>query len=201
MKLTISHDTLKAMLLCAAKKDIRYYLNGILVDVRENDATLVATTGSIILTVPLDAESIEDRTIGEFIIPRELIEAVKPMKIGRTTLPITITIGPDRACSVQGATTATGLTIDGTYPTWRRVIPATASGEAGQFDPDLLAVFADVRRLLSGAGGRPILHHNGTESARVSNLGAKAIGVIAPMRHTREDLELPSLPAWARPEA
>jgi hypothetical protein len=176
-------------------------LNGILIDARENDATLVASTGSIILAVPLDVESIEDRTIGQFIIPRELLEAVKPVKIGRTTLPIIITVGSDGACSVQGATTASGKLVDGTYPYWRRVIPATASGEAGQFDPDLLAIFADVQRLLSGAGkSRPILHHNGTGSARVSNLGAEAIGVIAPMRYEEylELLELPSLPAWAR---
>jgi DNA polymerase-3 subunit beta len=198
MKLTIEHDTLKALLLCAAKKDVRYYLNGILIDVRENDATLVATTGSIILAVPLDAESIEDRTIGQFIIPRELIEAVKPMMVGRSSLPVTITIGSDGACSVQGATTASGKLVDGTYPYWRRVIPTTASGEAGQFDPDLWAIFADVRRLLSGAGkSRPILHHNGTGSARVSNLGAEAIGVIAPMRYDQEDIAL-TTPAWAQ---
>ena len=45
MKITITHDTIKALLLIAPKSDIRSYLQGVCVDVRHGTATLVATDG------------------------------------------------------------------------------------------------------------------------------------------------------------
>ena len=200
MKLTVSHDTLKALLLVAPKKDSRYYLMGALIDVRENDATLVATDGNVLLSVPLEEEAIEERTVGQFIVDRLQLEAVKPTKIGRESLPITITIGEEGACSVAGATTSSGKLIDGTYPAWRRPIPATVSGEAGQFDPAYYGLWGDVRALLTGSSkGHPIIHHNGMAgAARISRLGRGAIGIMMPLRVDAVDLVVDALPAWAR---
>lgn len=200
MNLTIKHETLKALLLIAPKKDIRYYLQGICIDVRENDVTLVATDGCVMLAVPVEDADIEDRTIGQYIIDRAMLDAVKPMKVGRETLPITITIVPDRACSVTGATTASGLTIDGRYPDWRSVIPATVSGEAGSYRPAYYGLWGDVRALLTGATkGSPVVHQNGRAgAARVSHLGRGAIGIMMPVRTDAADLVVDALPAWAR---
>jgi DNA polymerase-3 subunit beta len=200
MKLTIAHDTLKALLLVAPKKDIRYYLNGILIDVRASDVTLVATDGNVLLAVPVEEADIEERTIGQFIIDRAMLDVIKPMKVGRASLPITLTIGPDGACSVQGATTASGKLVDGRYPDWRRVMPATCSGEAGQYDPAYYGLWGDVRALLTGGGKtHPVVHQNGRAGcARVSQLGRGAIGVMAPLRTDAADLVADALPAWAR---
>jgi DNA polymerase-3 subunit beta len=200
MKLTIAHDTLKALLLVAAKGDIRYYLNGVCIDVRASDVTLVATNGHVMLAVPVEEADIEERTIGQFIIDRAMLDVIKPMKSGRNSLPITLTIGEEGACSVQGATTASGKLVDGRYPDWRRVMPAMCSGEAGQYDPAYYGLWGDVRALLTGSSkAHPVIHQNGLVSAaRVSQLGRGAIGVMMPLRVDAVELVADELPAWAR---
>jgi DNA polymerase-3 subunit beta len=200
MKLTIAHDTLKALLLVAAKGDIRHYLNGICVDVRAGDVTLVATNGHVLVAVPVEADDVEDPTPGQYIVDRAMLDAVKPAKSGRASLPITITIGPDGACSVQGATTASGKLVDGRYPDWRRVMPAMCSGEAGQYDPAYYGLWGQVRALLTGSSkAHPIIHQSGPAgTARVSQLGRGAIGVMMPLRVDAVELVADELPAWAR---
>jgi len=212
MKLTIEHDIIKALWLVAAKQDIRYYLKGVLVDVRAQDVTLVATNGHVLLDVPY-VDNIEgDRLIGHWIIPREALEAVKPCKAGRSSLPITIEIipgtqtpDPERPDAtikapdtiiVTGATTASTKPVDGRYPDWRRVMPGWASLEVAQFDPTLVATFGDVHSLLSGSTkSKPVIHHNGNGGALVSGLGRYALGVIMPYRV--DDMQHPGLPSWA----
>jgi len=212
MKLTIDHAILKALLLMTPKQGIRYYLKGVLVDVRAQDVTLVATNGHVLLAVPY-VDNIEgDRLIGQWIIPREALEAVKPCKAGRTSLPISIEIipgaerpDPERPDAtikapdtiiVTGATTASTKPIDGRYPDWRRVMPGSASLEVAHFDPALVATFGDVHSLLGGSEKfKPVVHHNGRKGALVSGLGRDALGVIMPYRV--DDMQHPGLPSWA----
>ena len=212
MKLTIDHAILKALLLVAPKQDIRYYIKGVLVDVRAQDVTLVATNGSILLSVPYPDNIEGDRLVGQWIIPREVLEVVKPCKVGRTTLPITVEIlpgaqtpDPERpgvtikatdTITIAGATTTTTKPVDGRYPDWRRVMPGSASLEVAQFDPALVATFGDVHSLLGGSEKlKPVVHHNGRGGALVSGLGRNALGVIMPYRV--DDMQHPGLPSWA----
>lgn len=213
MKLTIDHAIIKALLLVAPKQDIRYYLMGVLVDVRAQDVTLVSTNGAVLLAVPY-SDSIEgDRLIGQWIIPREALEAVKPCKAGRSSLPIAVEIlpgaqtpDPERpdatikapdAIIVTGATTASTKPIDGVYPDWRRAVPGSASLEVAQFDLALVATFGDVHLMLSGSTkSKPVIHHNGRSGAAlVSGLGRNALGVI--MSYRVDDMQHPGLPSWA----
>ena len=198
MKLTIDHAILKALLIVAPKEDIRYYLNGVLVDVRAQDVTLVSTNGAVLLAVPY-SDNIEcDRLIGQWIIPREALEAVKPCKVGRSSLPITIEIKAPDTITITGATTTTTKPIDGRYPDWRRAVPGSASLEVAQFDPALIATFGDVRSLLGGSEEfKPVIHHNGRDAALVSGLGRDALGVIMPLRVNTDDMQHPGLPSWA----
>lgn len=214
MKLTIDHAILKALLLVASKQDIRYYLKGVLVDVRSQDVTLVATNGTVLLAVPYVDNVEGDRLVGQWIIPREALEAVKPCKVGRTTLPITIEIlpgaqtpDPERpgvtikapdTIIVTGATTTTTKPVDGRYPDWRRAVPGSASLEVAQFDPALVATFGDVHSMLGGSEKlKPVVHHNGRGGALVSGLGRDALGVIMPLRVDTDDMQHPGLPSWA----
>lgn len=195
MKLTIDHSVIKALLICAAKQDVRYYLKGVCVDARANgDVVLVATDGHRMLAYPVAADAIEALAPGEYIIPREALEAVKPCKAGRTTLPITIEIDVARRLEnkITGATSAITPLIDGKYPDWRRVIPKSVSNEPAQFQADYIGDFGRVAELLGGKHG-PMIHHNGSSGAIVGNLGA-ALGVVMPMRL---DEPFNGLPAWA----
>lgn len=214
MKLTISHDIIKALLLMAAKQDVRYYLKGVLVDVRAQDVALVSTDGHAMLAVPYLDDAEGDRIVGQWIVPREALEAVKPMKAGRTSLPISIEIVPGTQTPdperpgvtlkapdtivITGATTASTKPVDGRYPDWRRVMPGAASGEVAQFDPALVSRFGDVHALLSGSTkGKPVIHHNGNSGALVSGLGRDSIGVLMPLRVDADDMRHPGLPSWA----
>lgn len=214
MKLTIPHDTLKALLMIAPKQDVRYNLKGVCIDVRAGDVTLVSTNGYVLLAVPYLDDVEGDRLIGQWIVPREALEAVKPCKAGRATLPIAVeiipgaqtpdperpgvTIGAPDTITITGATTTTTKPVDGRYPDWRRVMPGSASLEVAQFDPALVARFGDVHALLSGSTKfKPVIHHNGRGGALVSGLGRYALGVIMPYRVDADDMVHPGLPSWA----
>jgi DNA polymerase-3 subunit beta len=212
MKITIDHSIIKALLICAAKHDIRYYLKGVCVDARANgDVVLVATDGHRLLAYPVAVANIEALAPGEYVIPRETLEAVKPAKVGRITLPIHIDIvtapdtpDPERvgvtikgktSITVTGATSAVTAPIDGQYPNWRRIVPASTSGELAQFNADYVSGFGDICKLLGGKYG-PYINHNGGAPAVVTNLPG-ALGLIMPFRMDGDELKYTGKPAFA----
>jgi len=212
MKITIDHSIIKALLICAAKHDVRYYLNGISVDARANgDVVLVATDGHRLLAYPVAVDNIEALAPGEYVIPRETLEAVKPAKVGRVTLPIhiDITTAPDTrhpedaeviikgktSITVTGATSAVTAPIDGKFPDWRRIVPASTSGEIAQFNADYVSGFGDVCKLLGGSYG-PYINHNGSAPSVVTNLPG-AIGLLMPLRMDGDELKYMGKPAFA----
>jgi len=194
MKITIDHSVIKSLLICAAKQDVRYYLKGVCVDARANgDVVLVTTDGHRLLAYPVATDAIEALTVGQYIIPREALEAVKPCKAGRRVLPITIEIDTAKGLenNITGATSVVTSLIDGKFPDWRRVLPKTVSGEPAQYQAEYLGDFGRIAELLGTK--YPHIHHNGSSAAIVGNLGA-ALGVLMPMR---SDAEFSALPAWA----
>ena len=200
MKITLTHDTIKALLLVAPKSDIRYYLNGVCADVRAGLVTLVATDGHRLLTVPVTADDVENAIDGQYIIPRDVLDAVKPVKVPRSdNLPLTIEI-VDTRITITGATTATSPTIDGRFPDWRRVTPATASGIPAQYQPEYIAAFGKIGELFGGKNVKCVIHYNGMGAALVTFPTSQALGVIMPCRVGATDsvVRHPGLPAWAQ---
>jgi DNA polymerase-3 subunit beta len=210
---TLDHDVIKALLIAMPKHDVRYYLVGACIDVRESDITLVATDGHMLLAVPVHPDNIESAIpSGQYIIPRATLEAVKPAKVGRLTLPIRVSVNvpaltpdPDRpgvmrkhapTITLEGATTATTAPVDGRFPDWRKVIPATSSGELQQFDLALVARWGQIHSTL-GAKIPPTIHHNGTKPAWISGLHHGAIGVLMPVRDDTDVTKRDPLPSWA----
>lgn len=214
MKIQIKPETLKALLIIAAKQDIRYYLKSVFVDVNPAGlVALVATDGHRLLAVPVAADDVTDALPGEYIIPRDALESVKPIKAGRHAMPLELTIEqpaptPDETrpgvmvnhparFTLAGATTAAGAVMDGRYPDWRRVLPTAANEVAGHYQPAYVADFGAVASLLTGKKDPcPVIHHNGLSGALVTGLGDGAIGVLMPMRVDDDATKHPGLPAW-----
>jgi DNA polymerase-3 subunit beta len=213
MKISLNPDVVKALLTVAGKHDIRYYLNGVCVDATGETTVLVSTDGHRLLAVPVCADDIEEPISGEFIIPRDVLEMVKPIKAGKHYLRMTLEIvqpeptpDPERpgvtivhkpTFTLTGATTASGTVVDGRYPDWKRVMPSTANNEPAQFNPDYVADFGKACKLLGGK--HFTIHHNGNGGSLVSNLGHGALGVVMPTRH--DETSHPGLPTWAvKPE-
>ena len=83
--------------------------------------------------------------------------------------------------------------VDGTFPDWRRVLPAKITGQIGQFNAQYLADFQTVSRFMY-AGSLVRISHNGTDPALVGFARDDCFGVIMPAR-TGEPLK--TAPAWA----
>jgi len=195
MKITVQHDTVKALLLVAPKSDIRYYLNGVCVDVRNGTVTLVSTDGHRLLAVPVAADNVESATDGQYIIPRDVLDAVKPVKYGKSAAPITVEI-VDARITITGATTATSPTVDGPFPDWRRVTPTSANNEPAQYQPEYIASFGKVGELFGAKNVKCVIHHNGLGAALVTFPTSEALGVIMPLRVDND--KHPGLPTWAQ---
>lgn len=185
----IEHSTIKALLNIAAKGDLRYYLNGIAIDVRSADTTLVATDGHILLAVPV-AHDLE-MPVGVHIIDRASLDNLKLSSKAGSVLDIVINDG-HATIKCNGSETRTTL-VDATYPDWRSVIPRTSSGECAQFNPELLVRLQTAFRLILGSKSDvPTVHYNGNKGAMVTS-DCAALGIVMPCR---ADREFPSLSAW-----
>jgi DNA polymerase-3 subunit beta len=189
MKFSIDADTIKALLVIAAKKDIRDYLSSVCIDVRESDAVAVVTDGHKLLAVALTATDDAPALVpGQYIIRREALEGVKAV----LKRPITVTIDPTtRTATIDNGSTVTSSPfMDDKYPDWRKVVPLTVSGAVSQFNADYIGAFGKVHKLLGGAYS-PAIQHNGDAAARVI-LPGDAIGVLMPMRGEPQPLDNPS---------
>ena len=210
MTITLNADVLKALLIAAAKNDVRYYLNGLCFDFSGTAPVIVATDGHRLVVKRLDNDDCEGdlqrwktyREVGragQFIVNRDVLESVKPMKVGRSALPLQVTFSkePDVmrdgvntvgmiTVEVKGMTTATTRLIDGTYPDWRRVLPTVQDPLPTQYNGHYLADFDKIYALLIGKSKASAhVYHNGNNAAYV-DLGDHALGVIMPLRSDKE---------------
>ena len=199
LTLDIEHGCVRALLLHAATKDVRYYLNGVCVDTTGPTACMVATDGHRLLALPIMHIS-DGLPRGCYIIPRDALAKVKPRKVDRKHVaPIRITLTANGVTGtlpprymIEGDATVTGDCIDGRFPEWRRIVPRSPSGKPGQFNGAYLGDFHEAAKLIGGGNGVATLTHNGDAAALV-RLPLEAVGVIMPMR---ADEPLKTAPDW-----
>ena len=132
MQTTIEIKTIKALLHFAAKKDIRYYLQGVHIEQGATGTYAVATNGHFIAIARIDTQAQAPASV--IVGSDHLAAAIKGAKgaamIDADGPRVTIT-------TTVGETTADA--IDGRYPDWRRVIRAPQTGEQAYFNPEYLA--------------------------------------------------------------
>lgn len=129
----LSARQLQASLHCAADADIRYYLNGVLIEAGEGVTRVVGTNGQI-LYVHDWKHGDKEQWQGSFIIPRAAIEMFKPkMERGGFDL-VTIEVNDDgKSGSLIQLERRVGFTaIDGIFPDYCRVIPVSAGLTHGE---------------------------------------------------------------------
>jgi DNA polymerase-3 subunit beta len=186
MQYTIKTNELKALLLCAAKNDVRYYLNGIHFESTPGGIIAASTDGHRLLCINLPNEQAEGV---KALIPRALIEAAIKTK----AQVIDITIDGHNVTLSSAGQNVSGSITDGVFPDFRRVVPNTVTGITGsEFNNEYLTDFDKVGKLLNG-GKASVLQNDGA-AALVKFDNDNVIGVIMPLRH-----DLPtslSRPAW-----
>jgi hypothetical protein len=191
MQASINIATLKAVNLAASTEQTRYYLCGVYVEVTASTVTYTATNGHILLSRRED--SAEPNTLtGSWIIPSDFIKSAKPGR-GNDYAAMTTVPGPNDSTMLTFTGTITGMAapIDGTFPPYQRIIPATVDGKPGQFDGNYTGTFAKFAKAL-GLGYFHI-HHNGDNPAPITfNSHQGVYGIIMPLRQNSST----ETPAW-----
>lgn len=179
---------LKAIALLAAQQDVRYYLNGVLVEATPFETRLVATDGRKAGVVRHAVENDIDADVS-LIVPTSVISLLKASKSdGNKTVSIEIDNSTYTLCAPFTGLRAGFTPVAGRFPDYRRVVPANPSGEFAHFMPQLLIEFVKCGQLLTNrAFVVPRLEHNGASSARITFDGFdNFIGVLMPYDFKKE---------------
>lgn len=164
----VSQRAILAAYTHAGVKDVRYYLNGVCIDTRAG--RMVATDGSRMFV----CAGPKTEPGAQYILPARLLDRIKKIK-SKSDVILTVKIDGMAVTVADSplpcADTFTDSLIDARYPDYARVIPATFSGEPGQFNLQFLADAASALALYYGTkkayAGFVGTIHNGTGPALV----------------------------------
>lgn len=166
--LNIQSKILKAALLSAAKKDIRYYLNGVCLSVTASGNVFIMSTDghrAFVAKVPANCWNGEMQQKGPFdiIIPTETVAAALKTK----TPLITLSAMDNGMYSLANVIFAP---VDGKFPDINKVLPALPVTDAiAQFNADYLADAQAALRIVDDSKcAFYALRHNGPSCAYMS---------------------------------
>lgn len=186
MKFSLKRKDIRGMLHLAAKKDIRYYLQGINV-VRDNRGTYIeATDGHVLGRLFIDG--IRSDTKQNVVLPTEALLKLKgTKKTGDEWLSFSVE-GFAVEC-IDSQSTTRFSACDARFPDTDRVIPLDSKADdiaPATYNPDLLARFVDASEEFWGKRQIPQVLQRGTKSGIVSfsHMDDNFVGVIMPMRET-----------------
>lgn len=185
---TISSKAIEAMLLLAAKNDIRYYLNGLFIEYNESTTRVIATNGHVL---GVYQEARENQGSGSLLVSRESLALLPKKYKGEVILS---KMDESKKWNMQAqALSANIIEIEGKFPDYRRVCHSLqttgTSGEIAAYSLDSLQAFEKVGVILNGRkyknGGQwHKVYQNGSASALVTieGLACDFAGVIMPIR-------------------
>lgn len=107
-----------------ANQDVRYYLNGLLLDFRGNNLRTVATDGHRLAVCDHDGElAVEQER--QLIVPRKGVLELSRM-LSDSDDSVDLALGKNHVRLVKGGTVFTSKLIDGRFPDYEAVIPVGA---------------------------------------------------------------------------
>jgi len=186
MKITLKTSVLRAALICAAKKDLRYYLQGVCVSINHPQIAMVYGTDGHILFAgqcPIDVIDAPAEYGFQIIIPSDTIKAIdkKAEFIDLETID-----GGAKDYYLLG--NARFQAIDARYPDISRVVPSRdlfTELKPSNFDPELLVKGNEALAMFYGAKKGKVfpLHQRGNDSGTIHNNQNDAVVVVMPMRN------------------
>ncbi|NEX60213.1 DNA polymerase III subunit beta family protein [Noviherbaspirillum galbum] len=204
--ITLFRNDMTAVSRLAAKADIRYYLNGVLLEIGAMSSRLVATDGHILGVLHLPDVG-DPKLIGQseqHIIPNDVIAKMKPKKRGDNKVEFIIN-DPDKDGNVKAVARFDGETIDfqmvnGRYPEYRKIIGKRAAGGIVQIDPELLVRFKKAVIDLGDSRGWMQVTANqaaGTSASFLTCFDKRFFAVVMPWINEGQAGPLPyDAPAW-----
>jgi len=186
MKISLKTSVLRAALLCSAKKDIRYYLQGICISFNHPEIAMVCGTNGHILFAgqcPIDVIEAPEAYGFEIIVPGDVIKGLD--KKADVVMLETIDSMP-KGHYVLGNTRFQA--IDAKFPDISRVIPsrdAFPEQKASYFRPDYLQTANEALAMYYGDKKDKCysLTQRGDASGVVHNSRSDALVVVMPMRN------------------
>lgn len=144
VELSLPRGTLKHLIdatsFAMAQQDVRYYLNGMLLELRSNLVRTVATDGHRLAVCSRPAD-IEVEPAQKLIVPRKGV-----LELGRllddSDEPVSLTLGASHVRAHTGEFTFTSKLVDGKFPDYERVVPRGG-------DKVFIADRAGLRQVLS----------------------------------------------------
>lgn len=104
-----------------AQQDVRYYLNGMLLEINSGQLRAVATDGHRMAMCTVDA-NIDYQEKYQLIVPRKGIMELARL-LGEADELINITLGTHHIRATTGDFTFTSKLVDGKFPDYERVLP------------------------------------------------------------------------------
>ena len=136
-----------------AQQDVRYYLNGMLLEITSNRVRAVATDGHrlALSDVAVDLGDLEEQKI---ILPRKAVLELGRM-LRESDDPVNVDISTNHVRFTHGITTFTSKLIDGRFPDYERVIPPQGTAML-EVDRDVLKQALQRASILSNEKYRGI---------------------------------------------
>jgi len=186
MKITLKTSVLRAALICAAKKDLRYYLQGVCVSINHPSVAMVyGTDGHVMFAGQSPIEVIEAPEAYGFqiIIPSDTIKALDKRA---EFIDLETIEGGAKDYYLLG--NARFQAIDARYPDISRVVPARdafSELKISYFDPELLIKGNEALAMYYGAKKGKVfpLLQRGDYSGVIHNGTNDALVVVMPMRN------------------
>lgn len=139
-----------------AQQDVRYFLNGMLIEVGNNHVRAVATDGHRLAMSDLEHEGIDGPT-KQVIVPRKGVIEIQRL-LQEVEDKVSVSIGSSHLCATSSMFTLTTKLVDGKFPDYDRVIPK---------DGDKV-VLADKQELRQALSRTAILSNEKFRGIRVS---------------------------------
>jgi hypothetical protein len=182
MKISIQASAIRAATICAAKKDIRYYLQGVYINFAHRDyATVCGTDGHVLFAGRATIENMAgDLLPFNMIVPLDIVK-----KIDKRAAAVILESLPDGTYLLDGTRFAP---LDGRFPDYSRVIPGIGqvqpeSANPGHFDYALIVRGNDALNAYYGGKTKVYpLEQRGNDAAVMHNGENVAVVVVMPMR-------------------
>ena len=183
---TLEISKIRAVSLAMAETDIRYYLNGMLIEHNGAETRIVATDGHRLHAIRVDHDSLVIDPVSA-IIPNSMIKTIikaKAPRGARYPAQVTITIDGNWICArLPDGTENIATAVDGTFPDYRLILPKiVASMVPATYQPRYLVDAVLAHNLHTGCElDNPVAWaQNGDNCGFISAPGF--IAVVMPVR-------------------
>ena len=196
----VYRNKLKAASRFMANQDIRYYLNGLLIESNPVQSRIVATDGHTLFASRDDAKGDNE---GSFvgIMPADTVKTILSWKAPHTSAndaPVVLTTCDDLAGEHRAewcGNVCVFRLIDGKFPDYARVVPTDVNGAPAFYQPEYLVRCSKAAIDMNTNKLGHFDFKQGGDGSGIAVFSSEAFAVLMPIKTTVAD---PALIAWAR---